>query len=243
MRKFAILLIVVGIIIAGYPLAERLYTWHMQNKIAQEFAREYQNLQPVFDEQIRAESQGIREDIVAGEADQPYMGEDQITAAPERQDIDSQPVEPNQPKAETKTPPAIGMLTIDKIKLTLPILQGATNGNLKIGAGLITGTTAIGEIGNTALAAHRSHTYGRFFNRLNELEIDDLVTIDTGTAIYQYRVYETKIVNPDDVSVLSRNDRDVILTLVTCDPIDTGTHRLIVHAILDRGDDQEELQN
>ena len=65
----------------------------------------------------------------------------------------------------------LGIMEIDKIDLKLPVLNGTSEAILRIGAGFLEGTTAIGEPGNTVLTAHRSHTYGRFFNRLDELEV------------------------------------------------------------------------
>ncbi|MNC63655.1 Sortase family protein [compost metagenome] len=93
-------------------------------------------------------------------------------------------------------------------------------------------TAALGEVGNAAIAAHRSRTTGRLFNRLGEVEIGDIISIQTSTEKYQYVVYDISIVEPTDVSVLNGNKTDSILTLITCDPLVNPTHRLIIHAKL-----------
>ncbi|MNN67995.1 Sortase family protein [compost metagenome] len=91
-------------------------------------------------------------------------------------------------------------------------------------------TAPLGEVGNAAIAAHRSRTTGRLFNRLNEVKIGDTISIKTSTEEYQYEVYDISIVEPTDVSVLNGDNTSKILTLITCDPLVNPTHRLIIHA-------------
>lgn len=123
-----------------------------------------------------------------------------------------------------------GIITIDKIDLKLPILEGATKANMKHAAAHMKETAPIGEIGNAAIAAHRSRTAGRLFNRLNEVKVGDTISVKTSDQEYEYEVYDISIVEPTDVSVLNGNKQDKILTLITCDPLVNPTHRLIIHA-------------
>jgi len=102
----------------------------------------------------------------------------------------------------------------------------------RVGAGQVSGTTKLGDIGNAALAAHRSHTYGRMFNRLDELEIGDKIIVETKDGTFEYTVYKKHVVEPTDLSVLNKNNKDRVLTLITCTPIYTATHRLIIHAVI-----------
>jgi sortase A len=121
-----------------------------------------------------------------------------------------------------------GVLYIDKIDLQLPILHGASAKNLKLAAASIENTGVPGRIGNYAVAGHRSLTYGRHFNRLDELEAGDAIDVDIGTDMYQYVVTEKLYVEPHEVWVLEANGTDREITLVTCHPLETGTHRLII---------------
>ncbi len=131
----------------------------------------------------------------------------------------------------TKIENVVGLLHIEKIELTLPLLEGASETNLKVGAGVLTSTSPFGEEGgNTGIAAHRSHTYGRQFNRLDEIEEGDLVVVETRTGEYQFEVFQTSVVAPEDVSVLQPIDHYSVVTLITCTPVIDPTHRLIVHA-------------
>lgn len=127
----------------------------------------------------------------------------------------------------------MGVLIIKKIGLECPILDGDTKYNMNIGAARIKGTSNLGEIGNIAITGHRSHTYGKLFNRLDEIEKGDVISIiDLNGKKYDYVVYKKHIVKPNDTSVLNRNDKDRVLTLITCDPVYNPINRLVVHAVL-----------
>ena len=137
------------------------------------------------------------------------------------------PIEKDAPTQEN----LLGILTIDKIDLEIPILEGADSDNLRIAAGKLAGTDPLdSKFGNTAIAAHRSYTYGHQFNRLDELETGDEIVIETKRGTYTYTVYDKLVVDPTDVTVLQRNDNERIITLITCEPIRTATHRLIIQA-------------
>ncbi|MGF7057963.1 class D sortase [Brassicibacter mesophilus] len=121
-----------------------------------------------------------------------------------------------------------GMLIIEKINLSLPILHGATDKNLKMSAASIENTGEAGKIGNYSIAGHRSRTFGRNFNRLDEVEIGDILEVDDGKNQYRYTVSEKLYVKPEEVWVLNGNKKDKEITLVTCHPMTKSTHRLII---------------
>jgi sortase A len=133
----------------------------------------------------------------------------------------------------------IGLISIAKIDLTLPILEGATQENMKHAATHISETTAFGEIGNAAISAHRAITKGRLFNRLDEVQIGDKLVVRTKDADFTYTVFQKRIVFPVQVSVLNRNNVDSILTLITCDDTPEAATRLIIQAKLDKSVDNK----
>ena len=95
---------------------------------------------------------------------------------------------------------------IEKIDLKLPILKGSSKDILDMGAaGYMEESTPIGEVGNKLLL-HISHTYGRNFNRLDELKINDKINIETTEESFEYTVFSKKIVEPDDFSVLEKRN-------------------------------------
>ncbi|MTH54534.1 sortase [Bacillus mangrovi] len=124
----------------------------------------------------------------------------------------------------------LGQLTIPKIGLEMPIVEGATEANLHSASAHITGTSQIGKVGNAAIAGHRSRQFGRKFNRLNELETGDVIQVATAEGTFSYRVTKKWIVTPEQVQVLDKEGSVRLLTLVTCHPVDQPTKRLIVKA-------------
>jgi sortase A len=134
------------------------------------------------------------------------------------------------PIKKKPTSMGIGILEISKINVRMPILEGASNANLNIGAAHLAGTAAIGNDGNTVIAAHHSYKYGRMFNRLPEMAAGDIVTIHKGNLALHYKVTGSEMVEPTDISVLDQPAQGKHLTLITCDS--DGSHRLIVRAEL-----------
>lgn len=122
---------------------------------------------------------------------------------------------------------AIGIIKIPKIDLKVAVGEGIDNNTLKYAVGHFEGTAMPGEKGNFAVAGHRSYTYSEYFNRLDELNIGDDITVKTKKGEFTYRVYEKKVVEPTEVSVLDKT-KDATITLVTCTPIRVATHRLII---------------
>ena len=121
----------------------------------------------------------------------------------------------------------IGKIVIDKINLELPIIEEANEENLKMGTTHVLYTPLPWENDNCFIAAHRSWTYGRNFNRLDELQSGDIIKIFT-EKIFLYKVITKEIVEPENKEVFNRK---YDLTLTTCTPLYTPTHRLLVYCL------------
>lgn len=239
MRKFSTFLIIVGILLVAYPLLDRAYSAYMQWQIEQT----YTDLGEVF---VSSEETGIGLDDIGTPAS---ITTPTVTATPSELTVTTAsvpvtpsaavaPTEPPAP-AEATQPPApvdakkpVGEIRIPKIKVKLPIMNGATYANMKVGAAWMKETTPIGQNGNTAIAAHRSYTYGRNFNRLDEMALGDEIQIISNGKEYKYIVYNIVVVEPTDVSVLRGKKSESVVTLITCTPIKVATHRLIVQGRL-----------
>lgn len=125
-----------------------------------------------------------------------------------------------------------GVLKIKKIDFYQPILTGATEENLNISVATIENTGQMGRVGNYCIAGHRNRTYGRNFNRLDELEKGDIIEVSNRKETYIYEVKEKMIVKPEEIWVLKGNDKDHEITLITCDYSSKPTVRLIVKGII-----------
>lgn len=241
-NKIAVMLIVLGLIVAAYPLANKLYIYYWESKLLGEFDSQI-DLQIEADSSAESEFFGLQdifeeESEAADELELLSQGTTEPTTeeytAPALSNSPTESPEETTQTAEAKSPSgAIGKIVIPKIELSMPILEGASDYNLNRGAATIDGTSGIGEVGNVGIAGHRGRSFGIMFNRLDEMEVGDLIEIQTSSETFKYRVYKTLIVEPTDVSVLYRSAEHKVLTLVTCDPVRNPTHRLIVHAVLE----------
>jgi sortase A len=124
---------------------------------------------------------------------------------------------------------------------TRTITQGTDRPNVlnPLGVGHYEGTAMPGAVGNFALAAHRT-TYGKPFNRIEELQEGDPVVVWTQDTWYVYRVTSSQIVMPDDVQVIAPvpdqpgvEPTERFITLTTCHPMFSARERFIVHGVLD----------
>jgi len=124
----------------------------------------------------------------------------------------------------------VGLLTIAKIGLTKVIVQGTSTSDLRQGPGHYPGTPLPGELGNAAIAGHRT-TYGAPFYDLDRLARGDPIVVKTVQGTFTYHVTTTLIVSPADTSVVD-NTPTAELTLTTCNPRFSASQRLVVHAVL-----------
>jgi sortase A len=145
----------------------------------------------------------------------------------------TQLVEPEKKEQLKPIPPNIvGIIEISTINLKLPILIGTSEKVLNVGAGYLEGTAYPGHEGNSAIAAHRSRTFGKMFNRLAEIHSGDEIVIETKEGLFRYIVFDKFIVKPTDLSVLKNSENEKIITLITCHPLKNPTQRLIIKARL-----------
>ena len=127
---------------------------------------------------------------------------------------------------EKRLPTAV--LSIEKLKLRVPVFEGTDELALNRGAGWIVGTARPGESGNVGIAAHRDG----FFRGLKDIAVGDVVELKTLQQEATYVVDAIEIVSPEDVGVL-RPRLSPSLTLVTCYPfyfVGDAPSRYIVHA-------------
>ena len=129
------------------------------------------------------------------------------------------------------------LLRIPKLDVKVLVVEGTTPAALRAGAGHYVGTPLPGEPGNVAIAGHRT-TFGRPFNRLDEMKPGDVVTLETPFAVYTYKAVppfgghaNPWVVSPTDFSVVAQGAGN-LLTLTTCHPKGSAKQRLILRLAL-----------
>ena len=112
---------------------------------------------------------------------------------------------------------ALGEISIKKIDVDWAVVEGVQLTDLAKGPGHYPGTPLPGQIGNAAIAGHRT-THGAPFFRVNELAKGDKIVIKTLAGTYTYVVTRTPFsVEPTDYGVVA-NTSDAELTLTSCNP-------------------------
>jgi sortase A len=126
---------------------------------------------------------------------------------------------------------ALALIEIPSINIAKIIVEGITPKDLRRGPGHFPKTPMPGEIGNSAIAGHRT-SYDAPFGNLNTVSLDDIIYVTTPKGKFAYTVKEVSVVAPDKTSVLANTPKVATLTLVTCHPRFSTSQRLIVRAEL-----------
>ena len=106
------------------------------------------------------------------------------------------------------------------------------------GIGHYTQSNDLGEIGNFAVAGHRT-TYGAPFGDIAELRVGDRIYIETDAGWYVYRFRNLEYVWPNNTRVLkpvpemSIHAKDRILTLTSCHPKMSAAERIIAYSVFE----------
>jgi sortase A len=132
------------------------------------------------------------------------------------------------------------------------IVEGTGTEDLKKGPGHYPDTALPGQVGNFAVAGHRT-TYLAPFGNIDKLRRGDAIVLETKTMWFTYRVQDMpatkgyphvpyqEIVQPTDVAVAypvpdqpdqSKKPSLRMLTFTSCNPKYSAAQRIVVHALL-----------
>ena len=119
-------------------------------------------------------------------------------------------------------------LRVPKLKYFAAVKEGVDATALYAGPGRYPGTVWPGNQGSVGVAAHNV-----YWINFPQLATRDEIDIETRYGIFRYRVTGSKIVNPNDRTVLVSNAPGYHLVLTTCWPTWAGafaTQRYIIFA-------------
>ncbi|WP_052226922.1 class E sortase [Microbacterium mangrovi] len=123
----------------------------------------------------------------------------------------------------------------------VPLAGGTTRAATldPIGIGHYDGTPMPGQLGNMAVAAHRT-TFGKPFNKIATLHVGDAIVIETKAGWYTYRFRTLEYVKPDAYDVtdpvpqqtgVAANGR--YLTMTSCSPMYFKTERIVAYSVFE----------
>lgn len=120
-------------------------------------------------------------------------------------------------------------LKIPSLGVDVVVVEGTTPSALRAGAGHYASTSLPCDVGNVAIAGHRT-TFGKPFVNVDRLKTGDTIELVTPIGGCVYQVSKAPYtVNPRDLSPLDPTSERA-LTLTTCHPKGSAAQRLIIRA-------------
>ena len=138
-------------------------------------------------------------------------------------------------------------LEVPKLNISTPIVYSDSDEESDIqkslidGAVHLAGTAMPGETGNAYFVGHSSNfnnapgNYNEIFKDLPKIAVGDQILISRGGYKYKFTVYQTRIVEPTELWVMSQETNGLaVLTLQTSYPVGTSRQRFVAMARLSR---------
>lgn len=142
----------------------------------------------------------------------------------------------------------IGTIQIPRMEIELGLYLGANSENMAKGVAIF-GMTSLPlgrESENVVIAGHRGWRGAPMFREIQKLQIDDPIYVTTPWQTLVYRVFEIRIVTPEDNTWCKIQQGRTLISLMTCHPYGQNYQRYIVLAELcqeDKPSEEEILQN
>lgn len=124
----------------------------------------------------------------------------------------------------------MGVVTIEKLGVELPIYHSVRSEVLDIACGHLEGTSLPvgGESTHCVLSAHRGLPHAKLFTDLDKMELGDTFTVTVLNQTVTYQVDQIKVVEPNVVEDIYIVEGEDYCTLLTCTPYGINSHRLLV---------------
>lgn len=124
----------------------------------------------------------------------------------------------------------MGYVEIPAIQIRLPIYHGCTENELSKGAGHLPSSSLPvgGKSTHAVLAAHSGRADSKMFTDLDQVKEGDLIYLYVLNKTLTYEIDQITVTTPDDTDTIQIIDGEDLLTLLTCTPYGTNTHRLLV---------------
>lgn len=121
----------------------------------------------------------------------------------------------------------IGIIEIKSVNLKNVIVESTDKKYLNHHVCHFENTAMPGEDGNFSLAGHSStYYYNQVFNEVHKVKVGDKIKITAVDNEFIYTITETRVVESDEIDVLSQDKSKKEITLVTC--TNGGKQRFIV---------------
>lgn len=211
-----IIMFLLGLGIALYPLVSQLYYYRISQQIVEQFDAEKEKL-PSEEVKRRMElAHAYNDTIDPSRIADPYTKEEEEGRAEYARML------------ELKE--QIGHIKIPKIVVDIPIYAGTSSDILEKGAGHLEGTSLPvgGNNTHTVITAHRGLPQNRLFTDLDKLEVGDRFYIVNLQGTMAYQINQIQVVEPTNFDPILISPGHDYATLLTCTPYMINSHRLLV---------------
>lgn len=210
--------LLVGIGILSYPIIGEAVIKHADQRVIEKYQQEASRENNAAMKRARAKLTAENKENAEKEI---RIGKDPF----KKENTDDFTMSPDYISSHT-----IGIITIPKIYVSLPIFDITNDFFLNRGASLLEGTSfPVGGTGTRAvISAHRGLTDAKFFTDLPQMKPGDKFYIDCYGKKLAYAVEKIQTIAPDDTGALAIEKNRDLVTLMTCTPYMLNTHRLLV---------------
>ncbi len=127
---------------------------------------------------------------------------------------------------------SLARIQIPKLAVNVVVVQGVDDKSLEAGAGHYPETPLPCQQGDVAIAGHRT-TYGKPFANVDRLVPGDEIILTTPVGSCVYRVSRAPfVVLPTDWQVVANTPHQFDLTLTSCHPKGSASHRIVIKAAM-----------
>lgn len=212
----SILIFVLGLGIAAYPLISQWYYRTEANQEIQAFDKAVNEMEKAEIERRMALAMGYNKTLDPSRIGDPFtrLEKEGVAEYARMLEINEK----------------VGHIHIPKINQDLPVYAGTSEAVLQKGVGHLEETSLPtgGESTHSVLTAHRGLPTARLFTDLDKLEIGDRFYMHNIATVMAYKVVDVMTVEPTDFNPVLVVEGKDYLTLLTCTPYMVNSHRLLV---------------
>lgn len=209
-----VLLFFMGLLVLLYPTLSDLYNQKVQSAAIASYESILKNYEEKDYSKLFASAYSYNEKLKS--LSDPYLTHDKLKNYNQIMNLDGNGM--------------MGYISIDKIKVELPIYHGTSEKVINVAVGHLKGSSfPVGGVGtHSVLSTHRGLPSTKLFTDLDKLEIGDTFSVTILNQKLTYQVDHIEIVEPHDIKNLKIDPKKDYLTLMTCTPYGINTHRLLV---------------
>lgn len=221
-----VLIFIIGLSVVLYPTVSDYWNSRTQSRAIASYSETVAAMDEEDYNEVFAAAESYNQAL--GKVKMPFVNFDQVEGYEELLDVSGTGI--------------MGYVTIEKIRVELPIYHGTEDSVLQIAAGHLQGSSLpVGGKGtHSVISAHRGLPSAKLFTDLGELEEGDTFTVTVLNRKLTYRVNQIRIVEPQEIQELEIDPEQDYCTLMTCTPYGINSHRLLVRGIRIAFDDAGE---